>query len=204
MKRVVATMFALALLAPAAAAAEGQVPGDAKSLAELLRPKPVAKTETAAKPAATAPAVEAEPLAPMSSMIGFAVVIGALLVGGAVVVKRLRSKGIFEAAAKELAVEESLWVGRGQRLLLVSIGTERVLLGLSGSGFEGLAVLGPKSAPAPAPIAEPVQHAPIARPVPRPVDDDREFKDVMKDELAMAFKPSHHDRRKILERLNSL
>lgn len=192
-----ALVLALFLSSSATAYAAGpEVPSDAKSLADLLGAKRTEPASPRPAPAAPAPAT-VEPLAPITSMIGFAVGIGALLVGGAIFVKRLRSKGMFDAANQELRLEESLWVARGQRLLLVSIGERRVLIGVTGSGFESLAVLDQDVEPA---VAQPAK-----RQAPRAEEPaNRPFSQMVKDELTTAFKPSPSDRKRIIQRLNTL
>ncbi len=55
--------------------------------------------------------------------------------------RRFRRRGQKELKGKDLKLVESLWLGRGQRLLLVSVGGQRVLLGATGGGLQSLAVV---------------------------------------------------------------
>lgn len=147
-----------------------------------------------------------DPIQSITTMFGAAFGLAALFVGGAFVMKRLKSKGMFDAANNELRLEESLWVGKGQRLLLVSVGERRVLLGVTGAGFEGLAVLDQEVEPARGlPAEHPALSVVPAKPrLEEPVEErpKRKFAEVLSEEDV--FKPSPSDRRRIIQRLNTL
>ncbi|MEQ9497220.1 MAG: flagellar biosynthetic protein FliO [Deltaproteobacteria bacterium] len=147
-----------------------------------------------------------DPIQSITTMFGAAFGIAALFVGGAFVMKRLKSKGMFDAANNELRLEESLWVGKGQRLLLVSVGERRVLLGVTGAGFEGLAVLDQEVEPARGLSSDhPALSVVQAKPrIEEPAEErpKRKFAEVLSEEDV--FKPSPSDRRRIIQRLNTL
>lgn len=199
----------LLLAAPSAAYATPGIPADPAALTEMLQRGQVKNAEaTTGAVAAPASTIEAEsPMGAISSMFGIAFGVAGLMVGGALLLKRLKSKGMFDAANHELRLEESLWVGRGQRLLLVSVGERRVLLGVTGAGFEGLAVLDQEVGPAGAlsmDSSAALSVAPPPTPAPRrdPEISSRTFAQVLDD--GHAFKPSPSDRRRIIQRLNTL
>ncbi len=203
-------LITLALVAtPVVAFAAPDVPRDHAAVADLLaRGREKAPEADAAAPeASAAPKVEeTNPMGPITSMFGIAFGVAGLMVAGAFVMKRLKSKGMFDAANNELRLEESLWVGRGQRLLLVSVGERRVLLGVTGAGFEGLAVLDQEVGPAGGLLSEARESGPLSvppTPAPRREPDARRtFAQVLNDDVA--FKPSPSDRRRIIQRLNTL
>ncbi len=147
-----------------------------------------------------------DPIESITTMFGAAFGLAGLFVGGAFLMKRLKSKGMFDAANNELRLEESLWVGKGQRLLLVSVGERRVLLGVTGAGFEGLAVLDQEVEPARARSSEhPALSVVAAKPrIEEPAEErsKRKFAEVLSDDDV--FKPSPSDRRRIIQRLNTL
>jgi flagellar biogenesis protein FliO len=66
-----------------------------------------------------------------------------LLMLGAIWVKKTREARLMSGTGVGLSIQESVWVGKGQRLLVVSAGGQRYLLGATGGGLETLAELGP-------------------------------------------------------------
>jgi flagellar biogenesis protein FliO len=74
-------------------------------------------------------------------MAVFAVVLALVLFGAAFFLKRIRSNQVEGKGGPSLTVLESLWIGKGQRLLLVRVGGQIVLLAATNSGVNSLAVL---------------------------------------------------------------
>jgi len=65
------------------------------------------------------------------------------LLVGAIVVKRTRESRLLAGGGVGLSIQESIWVGKGQRLMVVNAAGQRYLLGATGGGLETLAELGP-------------------------------------------------------------
>jgi len=66
-----------------------------------------------------------------------------ILIISAVWTKRVREQKSISTTDVGLSVQESIWVGRGQRLMVIKAGGNQYLLGATGSGLETLADLGP-------------------------------------------------------------
>ena len=70
---------------------------------------------------------------------GFAV----LLLLAAMWFKKTREARLVASTGVGLTIQESVWVGKGQRLIVVNAGGQRYLLGATTAGLETLAELGP-------------------------------------------------------------
>lgn len=140
------------------------------------------------------------------------VAMAALLVAGTIFlvalwVKRGRERRFGEELTSNLAVKDSVWVGRGQRVLLLTFENHKVLVGVSGGAMHNLGVLG-----------EDGTHIHPTNPIERDAamraseaSKTSEFADFVKGELAQnlgsntASSLGTRDRRhKMLSELNSL
>jgi len=70
---------------------------------------------------------------------GFALV----LLGGALWVKKSREAQMLAGGGIGLSIQESVWVGKGQRLIVVNAGGQRYLIGATSGRLETLAELSP-------------------------------------------------------------
>lgn len=228
--RGAASTLCLFVALGASPAASGQAAEP--TLEELLAEKLAeAQRERAAAPVLARAAASGRDESPLASALELALsggVMALLIFGAAWGVKRHRAKPGEAGESKALELVESLWVGRGQRVLLVSVGGQRVLVGSSGGAIQSFAVLDP-----PAPLGAPAARAEAPRPEPQgprsaarlPIDDGHEpaagragsrtparepaapaleFAELVEDELAETFKPSREQRRRILNQLSRL
>lgn len=134
---------------------------------------------------------------------------GALLVAGiifivAMLIKRSRESRMGEDLGSNLVVKDSVWIGRGQRILLVTFEGHKVLVGVTNGALHGLGVFGEDGAPGF--DANPIERDAAMRTAePRKTS---EFADFVKGELATnlaANRGTGVDRRsKMLNELNSL
>lgn len=129
--------------APAKAApAATEAAKDEKALAELLSRVNEARKGEAAAPAAIAPspAAASQPQAAASlwRILSYSALTAALLLGVAFGYRRWQNTQGGAISGNELELKEALWVGRGQRVLLLRVGQQHVLVGQSGGSFENL------------------------------------------------------------------
>ena len=220
-------LVALTVTQNALAQNETPVPGSASDLAAALMKQKLAKanqqmnaepslggTHTSPGPSVTESAAK---------MAGMAIALAGLLFGISMVVRKLRNNGN-EPAASTMKVLESLWLSKSQRLLLVSVRGEKVLIGASGGALHNLAVL-PKPALTPRPKAHPEPDSEPARadePDTKVEAKKLEFADLVKGEMTRSVvedteaaevpaepkSPSRRrvrgNRNRILHQLNSL
>ena len=81
-------------------------------------------------------------------LAGFATVLALVLFGAAFFLKRIRTTQVDAKAGAGLTVLESMWIGKGQRILLVQVGSQQILLSATSAGVTTLAVF-PNGARAP-------------------------------------------------------
>lgn len=122
---------------------------------------------------------------------GFALI----LVVAAIWTKRQRESRMLAGDGAGLTIQESVWVGRGQRLLVVNAAGQRYLLGATGGGLETLAELGPAQAPTPA--------GSDLEPEPSVPSTPASFRDLVGEALASDSAPRRR-RKEILEGLRAL
>ncbi|MEO1232194.1 MAG: flagellar biosynthetic protein FliO [Myxococcota bacterium] len=134
---------------------------------------------------------------------------GALLVAGiifivAMLIKRSRESRMGEDLGSNLVVKDSVWIGRGQRILLVTFEGHKVLVGVTNGALHGLGVFGEDGTPS-------LDSNPIERDAAMRTAETRktsEFADFVKGELATNLAANRGTgvdrRRKMLNELNSL
>lgn len=134
---------------------------------------------------------------------------GALLVAGviflvAMLIKRSRESRMGEDLGSNLVVRDSVWVGRGQKILLVTFEGHRVLVGVTNGALHGLGVFGEDGAPAL--TSNPIERDAALRSA--ETKKTSEFADFVKGELATNITSTRGGtvdrRRKMLSELNSL
>ena len=119
-------------------------------------------------------------------------VLAGLAFVAAFVIRRGRRQGWLEGDSQELAVQESVWIGKGQRLLLVAVGGQNVLVGATPQGLFSLgAFAGPKIEPPP-PAGQSVEEE----------DPDEVFASMVKNELVKSN--GRRDRRRAYDELRAL
>lgn len=177
---------------------------EARALVEALEAKyariEAQRKEQAQKP--TTPEAKATAAKTDSTAAGLEMMALALVLGGALGAATwwLRKRQRIQAqdpTSTNLAVSDALWVGKGQRLVLVDVAGRRVLLGITGAGMQSLAVLDPGIGATPERVA-PAKFK--ATPMP---DGEEWFSEMVKDEM-IRDRPTRDDRRRILSQLNSL
>ena len=67
--------------------------------------------------------------------------VAAAIFGTAIVIRRFRPPQVVEDDGKLIQVQEAMWLGRSQRLLLVRVRGHEVLVGASGGSLSNLVVL---------------------------------------------------------------
>lgn len=213
-------IFAAALvLAPLAAYAQAEpttteapatagATDDAKALVQALEAK-YARVEAQRKGAAattktaTTEVSAAQPLTAGLEMLALALVIGGALGAAAWWVKKKQEKLATDPGSRNLAVADALWLGKGQRLVLVEAGGQKVLIGVSSAGMQSLAILdGGARISTPTTTVE--APAPATRIKTTVVPESEEwFSEMVRDEMTRD-RPTRDDRRRILSKLNSL
>jgi len=119
-------------------------------------------------------------------------VLAGLAFVAAFVIRRGRRQGWLEGDSQDLAVQESVWIGKGQRLLLVAVGGQNVLVGATPQGLFSLGAFtsrGPKIEPPP-PAGKSVEEE----------DPDEIFASMVKNELTKG----RRDRRRAYDELRAL
>ncbi|MGF1510198.1 MAG: flagellar biosynthetic protein FliO [Myxococcota bacterium] len=132
------------------------------------------------------------PLGGLVKTSGLVLVMAVLAIGGSLLVKRGRERRWLQGEGSELSVKESVWVGRGQRLLLVSVGGRSVLLGATSQGFHNLGSFVPED------------RTEMSPPVEAPDGGEAEFKNLLKAEMTKGPRETREQRRQIISRLQSL
>lgn len=120
-------------------------------------------------------------------------------------VRRNRERRMGEALGSDLSVRESVWLGRGQRILLVTFDTHKVLVGVSGGSLQNLGVFGEEGTVMPSPNNPIERDASLRR---AEENHSSDFADMIKGELAetlgKANRPGRDRRRRMLSELSSL
>lgn len=196
------------LLATTGAADAGTGQGTLSSLLDR-------KLEGVRDPSGEAPASPGEVAADAEGAEGAVGVAGGLALAGlslaalifvaALWVRRVRERRIGEALGSHLAVKESVWIGRGQRVLLLTFENHKVLVGVSGGAIHNLGVFGEGEGP----VAPP---SPIERAAAKRGSEEKnktsEFSDFVKGELAEGISSlgvgGQDRRRKMIKELNTL
>jgi flagellar protein FliO/FliZ len=80
-------------------------------------------------------------IAGMFRVLSIAIVLMGLAYALVMIVKRVRNSKDKTEEPGDLKLVESLWIGKGQRLMLLNVGGQQVLLGASGGSIQSLAVL---------------------------------------------------------------
>lgn len=102
---------------------------------------------TQAEPLVAAAAIDVEPDSAAWRWAGGAGGFALLLMLGAFWLKRTREARLLSSEGVGLTIQESIWVGKGQRLMVVNAAGQRYLLGATSAGLETLAELGPLNEP---------------------------------------------------------
>lgn len=84
----------------------------------------------------------------MFRVLSIALVLMGLAYGLVMLVKRVRDSKEKNEEAGDLKLVESLWIGKGQRVMLLNVAGQQVLLGASGGSIQSLAVLSDEKAAA--------------------------------------------------------
>ena len=128
-------------------------------------------------------------------MAGFAVVLAIFLFGAAFLLKKFRRTKVEAQGGPSLSVIESLWIGKGQRILLVNVDHQQVLLAATNTGISSLAVFPNESRSAPVGPTQIQQTA-------------QSFESVIKEELSQPIEApapvSQEHVQKLIRRLNTL
>lgn len=193
------------------AEAETGVSGSGVNLTSLLDEK-LARTRAAeatseARPGSfpsDAPRDIGAPLAVAARMGLFGLGLAGATYLAAVWLRRSRERRIDAALGSNLMVKETVWVGRGQRILLVTFEKHKVLVGVSGGTLHSLGIFGEEGAPV-APVS-PIEREAALRDAEE--QSTSEFADFVKGELAgtlaTSFGTARDGRHKMLSDLNSL
>ena len=132
---------------------------------------------------------------------GGALLIALVAIGASIVLKK-RQSGLSAAHGDDLAVRDSVWIGKGQRLLLVGVGGQSVLVGATPQGLFGLGN-----------FARDLRREPLtAKDAPLPAvesaeedeDDDAIFAAMVRNEIAAGSRNSRTQRKNSLSRLQAL
>ena len=132
-------ILCLAMPLPAVGQSEGP-----QNVADLLnRLDAIERERRQVEPPGRPPAppdefAESTPLAAGSGLLVWGLVVAALIAAAAVVVRRVRPP--VDLTDGSLEVVESVWVGRGQRVMLLRVRDQEVLVGAAGSQLSSLAV----------------------------------------------------------------
>lgn len=138
-----------------------------------------------------------------SSLVLWALGVAAAIFGSALVIRRYRPGPLLDEDGRGLEVSEAIWVGRGQRVMLLRVRGREVLVGASGGQLSGLAVLPPD---------EPTDSAQVTSPQlvePRNSSSGTQERDrfatMVKEELSQTSAGAPlRAKQQILRRLNSL
>ena len=194
-------MHALSLLAvcllstTAATAAEKPAPPDEVQalITALTAPAPVEKKEVVPAPVKPSHRDNAKSITALDSASNIAVsaIVLAAAIFGVYWFLRKKTGGPNQPVhRKRLRVSESVWLGRGQKLMLVEVGNRSILLGATSAGIKPLVVL-PQ-------IEEAFGDDEPAIP------EARDFSLMMEDELIDQPPPAGDRLKNILQRLNTL
>ncbi|MEM1026232.1 MAG: flagellar biosynthetic protein FliO [Myxococcota bacterium] len=113
----------------------------------------------------------------------------------AYLIRKGRRQGWLEGDSQDLAVQESVWIGKGQRLLLVAVGGQNVLVGATPQGLYGLGAFAGSGPRIEAPPAEGEQI--------EQEDPDEVFASMVKNELSRSA-GARRDRRRAYDELRAL
>lgn len=167
-----------------------------------LAPTP-ADDAVAASPASSAPD-DAIGTAARMALGGLG--LAAAIFVAALFAKRARERRMGEVLGSNLAVKESVWVGRGQKILLVTFENHKVLVGVSGGALHNLGVFG-EEAEAAASTVNPIERE-AAKRTAAEKRSTSEFAEFVKGELAGTIQETvgagKDPRQKMLYELNSL
>lgn len=160
------------------------------------------------KPGASSvlPRTEAEAMGMGTRMALGGIAVAAILFGAALMVKRGRERRMGDILGSHLTVKESVMVGRGQRILLVTFDDHKVLVGVSGGALHNLGVFGEKGQAA-VPPSNPIEREAAKRSKPAVERGGAEFADFVKGELAGTLQDksgAKDPRQRMLYELNSL
>ena len=132
------------------------------------------------------------------------IILGVALFACASWVKRGRERRLGADLGANLIVKESIWIGKGQRILVLAFEHHRVLVGVSGGVIHNLGVFGEKA-------ELPGLKNPIERAAARKIDESEQstlFSDFVRGELAEALSATGSEgqqrRRKMISELNAI
>ena len=220
MKRILVLIGALTLggveFSPAFAQAEGAIEKSSDDLESILqRMEDIKRRRRNPDPTAASVAGASEDAGrAVSSAGGWGLIVWALGIAAAifavaVIVRWYRPPDIDEALGRALEVKESMWLGRGQRLVLIRVRSREILLGASGGQLTSLAVLSADDAVvAPSDqeeVADADEELPrlLNRKAQRKTEAER-FAGLVQEELTAAAGTPPMSKQQILRRLNSL
>lgn len=197
-------LVGVALVATTKAGAE---PSSGASLSALLEKKLAKEAKPKVEQKASSDAISSPSQATGAAMrmaVG-AFSLAAGLFAFAMAVKRGRERRLSESFGAGLTVKESVWIGRGQKILLVTFDTHKVLVGVSGGALHSLGVFdeGTKIEMPQSPIE---RAAALREAEAKSSTKSNDFSDFVKGELADSI---HHNasrdpRQKMLLELNNL
>ncbi len=146
---------------------------------------------------------DSDPTGPGVGLALWALGVATAIFGIAVAVRSYRAQQPDLDPTKALEIEETMWIGRGQRLLLVRAREQELLIGASGGQLTSLAVL--RAAEAPTSDRRPsVAEDDEAEP-PHRKRDGKKFASLVQEELTNAAAGTAAlNKQQILRRLNSL
>ena len=166
---------------------------------EQLSPRRTLKTKPKPRVVASQELDLSDPIrvAGKIALAGFTV--AAVVFMAALYIKRTREDRLQADTGSSLAVRDSVWIGRGQRIILLALGDHKVLVGVSGNTIHGLGVFEKNEGVDPS-------LSPIERDAAFFKSQDSEFADFVKGELAQSLGGTggKDKRRKLITELNSL
>lgn len=170
---------------------------------DLGRPASASKATAAAAAPTTDPG--GRPIEVAVRMALAALLVSLVIFAVALWVKRGRDGRVADGLGSNLAVKDSVWIGRGQRIILLTFENHKVLVGVSGGTIHSLGTFGEEGEAIPpnSPIEREAARLDIDK-VEKDSDFDSDFAEFVKGELAASLGNGRDRRRKMIKELNSL